>query len=119
VNGTGSYTYSPSGGGTSTLTGGSFYMIGGSDSGFFDANNVDLAGSLAYPQAFPITVSLAGSFQKIFDAGLAGSVVQTGLITFDDSLLSYVIFAANVETRAIRFRRDLADSDDVGAAACR
>ena len=119
VNGTGPYTYSPSGGGSATLTGSSFYMIGGSDSGFFDANNVDLAGSLAYPQAFPITVSLAGGFQKVFDSGLAAGVVQTGLITFDDSLLSYVIFAANVETRALRFRRDMAESDDIGAPACR
>jgi hypothetical protein len=119
VNGVKPYTYSPSGGGTATLTGGSFYMIGGGESGFFDANNVDLAGNLAYPQAFPITVTLAGGFQKVFDPGLAGGVVQTGLITFDDQLLSYVIFAANEETRAIRIKRGLNDSDDAGTPACK
>ena len=53
------------------------------------------------------------------DAGLAGSIVQTGLVTFDDSLLSYVIFAANMETRASRIRRGLGDSDDIGAPACK
>jgi len=114
VNGTGSYTY-PGG----TLGPASFFMIGGGESGFFDANNVDLAGSLAYPQAVPITVTLAGGIVREADAGLAGSIVQTGLVTFDDSLLSYVIFAANMETRASRIRRGLGDSDDIGAPACK
>jgi hypothetical protein len=115
VNGTKSYSYPGSG----TLGPASMYMIGGSDSGFFDRNNVDLAGSLAYPQANPITITLAGGFLKVLDAGLAGAVVQTGLTTFDNSLLSYVIFAANVETRALRFRRGLGGDDDVGAPACK
>jgi hypothetical protein len=115
VNGTKPYSYPGSG----VLGPASLYMIGGSDSGFFDANNVDLAGSIAYPQAFPITFALAGGFLKVFDPGLAGGIVQTGVTTFDDSLLSYVIFAANVETRALRFRRGLGDGDDVGAPACK
>jgi hypothetical protein len=115
VNGTKPYSYPGSG----TLGPASFYMIGGSDSGFFDSNNVDLAGSLAYPQSFPITVTLAGPFQRVFDSGLAAGVVQTGLSTFDDSLLSYVIFAANVETQVLRFRKGSSDSDDVGAPACK
>jgi hypothetical protein len=115
VHGSKPYSYAGSG----ALGPASFYMIGGSDSGFFDSNNVDLAGSLAYPQAFPITVTLAGAFQRVFDSSLASGVVQTGLTTFDDSLLSYVIFAANVETRALRFRQGLTDGDDIGAPACR
>ena len=52
-------------------------------------------------------------------SGLASGVVQTGLTTFDDSLLSYVIFAANVETQVLRFRRGSSDSDEVGAPACK
>ena len=94
-------------------------MIGGTDSGFFDTNNVDLATTVAYPQAFPITLTLAGGFLKIPDAGLASSVVQTGAATFDDSLLSYIIFATNDETRALGYRRAFGDSDDIGVAACR
>jgi hypothetical protein len=115
VNGNKAYSYPGSG----VLGPASFYMIGGSDSGFFDSNNVDLAGSLAYPQAFPITVTLAGPFQRVFDSTLASGVVQTGLTTFDDSLLSYVIFAANVETRALRFRTGFTDADEIGAPACK
>jgi hypothetical protein len=115
VNGSKTYSYPGSG----TLGPASFYMIGGSDSGFFDSNNVDLAGSLSYPQAFPITITLAGAFQRVFDSALASGVVQTGLTTFDDSLLSYVIFAANVETQVLHFRRGSSDSDEVGAPACK
>jgi len=118
VNGSAPYSYTTSGGAPAAVGPASFYMIGGSDSGFFDKNNQDLAGSLSYPQTFPITITLAGAFLKIPDSGLAGGVVQTGVATFDDSLLSYTIFAANEETRAIRIRRGF-DSDDVGVAACR
>jgi hypothetical protein len=119
VNGSKPYTYTPSSGPDKTLGPGSFFMIGGSDSGFFDTNNVDLAGSLLYPQAFPITVNLAGNFIREVDLGLASGVVQTGLATFDDSLLSYIIFAANEETRALRIRRGFGDGEEVGAPACR
>jgi hypothetical protein len=119
VNGSAPYEYISSAGVPTAVGPASFYMIGGSDSGFFDKNNVDLAGSLSYPQAFPITVTLAGSFLRIPDTGLAGSVVQTGAATFDDSLLSYTIFAQNDETRTIRIRRGFGDSDDLGVAACR
>jgi hypothetical protein len=120
VRGSKPYQYVTSAGGAPVAVGpASFYMIGGADSGFFDANNVDLAGSIGYPQASPITVSLAGSFLRILDGGLAAGVVQTGVTTFDDSLLSYTIFAANEETRAIRIRRGFGDEDDIGVAACR
>jgi hypothetical protein len=119
VNGSAPYTYTNSAGTPTAVGPASFYMIGGSDSGFFDANNVDLAGSLAYPQAFPITVTLAGPFLKIADTGLASGVVQTGAATFDDSLLAYTIFATNDETRALGYRRGFSDIDDIGVAACR
>ena len=41
-----------------------------------------------------------------------------GLTTFDQSLLSYIIFAANEETRAARITRGLS-TEDVGAPACK
>ena len=57
----------------------------------------------------------------IFDGatGRGDSIIQTGLSTFDNSLLSYIIFAAREETRAARFRKGLGGSDDLGAPACK
>jgi hypothetical protein len=118
VAGTAPYTYTTSGGASQTLAPNSFFMIGGADSGFFDSNNINLATNVAYPQSFPITIGLAGGFLRVSDAGLAGGIVQTGLFTFDQSLLSYVIFANNVETRTFGIRKGL-ESDEIGAAACK
>jgi hypothetical protein len=110
------YSFTTSSGASSTANG-SFIMIGGEDSGFFDSNNVPLGGS-SYPIEFPITVNVAGSYLRVTDSGLGDAIVQTGLSTFDESLLSYIIFAANEETRAARIRRGLGDGDDLGAPAC-
>jgi hypothetical protein len=117
VLGSAPYTYTNSGGVPTALGIGSFFLVGGPDSGFFDANHVDLGGTTV-PQAFPITVTLAGAFRRGADSGLAGGIVQTGLVTFDDSLLSYVIFAANEETRAARIRKGV-DNDDIGLPDCK
>jgi hypothetical protein len=112
------YNYVNSSGASVTATG-SFITIGGVDSGFFDSNNVPLGGA-AFPTEFPITVSMgAAGFLKVIDPGLGAAVVQTGLSVFDESLLSYIIFAANEETRAARIRRGLGEGDDIGAPACK
>jgi hypothetical protein len=68
-------------------------MVGGSASGFFDADGAPVPGA-----AFPITVS-GGTIARGADPFRGDSVVQTGLSAFNESLLSYIIFAANVETR--------------------
>jgi hypothetical protein len=95
-------------------------MIGGPDSGFFDSNNVPLGGG-SPPVEFPITIGVvaAAGYQRVPDTGLGAAVIQTGLATFDQSLLSYIIFAANEETRAARMRRGLGEGDDLGAPACK
>jgi hypothetical protein len=54
-----------------------------------------------------------------FDSGLGASIVQTGLSTFNNALLAYIIFAANEETRAARFRKGIGDSDDFGTPDCK
>ncbi len=105
------YAYTDSLGAPRTVTG-QFFMIGGSGSGLFDANNLSVSGA-----AKPITINVPVTFGP--DTGLGDSIVQTGLSTFNNSLLSYIIFAANEETRAARFRKGLGDSDDVGAPACK
>ena len=107
---------------TNTQTGfktvnGAFIMIGGAGTGFFDANTIPLSGPSGFPQQIPITVSTNGYLREL-DAGRGDSVVQTGLTTFDQSLLSYIIFAANEETRAARITRGLS-TEDVGAPACK
>ena len=114
------YTYTTSAGASSTVTG-SFLLIGGPDSGFYDSFNVPLGGG-SYPKEFPITVAMLGDpfgYLRVPDLGLGDGIVQTGLSVFDESLLSYIIFAANEETRAARIRRGAGDGDDVGAAACK
>ncbi|TAK81006.1 MAG: hypothetical protein EPO20_27270 [Betaproteobacteria bacterium] len=114
------YTYTTSAGTTNTVTG-SFLMIGGRNSGFYDSFNIPLGGA-SYPKEFPITVSMLGDpagYLRVPDSGLGDGIVQTGLHVFDESLLSYIIFAANEETRAARIRRGAGEGDDVGAAACK
>ena len=72
--------------------------------------------------AAPISIYLTGGgvLTRHFPVGgnFAPAVIQTGVTTFDESLLSYIIFAANEETRAARIRRGLGVDDDLGAAAC-
>ncbi|OGA67351.1 MAG: hypothetical protein A3G83_16010 [Betaproteobacteria bacterium RIFCSPLOWO2_12_FULL_68_20] len=100
-----------------TTLNGSFFMIGGTGSGFYDANNAPLGGN-AFPEVFPITVTFSGGgFAKQIDSSLGDGVVQTGLSAFNESLLAYVIFAANEETRAARIRRGIT-GEELGAAAC-
>jgi hypothetical protein len=114
VNGAPRFYTAPSG----ALMNGSFFMIGGGGSGFYDSTNSPLAGD-SYSQVFPITVTIAGGgFAKLIDNARGDAVVQTGLAAFDESLLSYIIFAANEETRAARIRRGIGSGDDLGAPAC-
>jgi hypothetical protein len=87
------YTYNNLQSGQRETLNGNFFMVGGSSSGFFDANGAPVSGAV-----FPITVS-GGTIAKGADPSRGDSVVQTGLSQFSDSLLSYIIFAANVETR--------------------
>jgi hypothetical protein len=91
---------------------GRFFLVGGSGTGLFDANNISIPGSAA-----PITINVPVT--TYLDSGLGDSIVQTGLATFNNSLLSYIIFAANEETRSGRIRKGLGDSDDPTAPACK
>jgi hypothetical protein len=111
------YTYTAGSGAATTLTG-AFFMIGGDSSGFYDSANSPLGAGTA-PLVFPITITAPGGFVKALDPSRSDAVVQTGLTTFSESLLSYIIFAANEETRSARIRRGLTDTDDLGAPACK
>jgi hypothetical protein len=105
-----SFGYTNTVSGSQTLNG-NFFMIGGSGSGIFDANSVPITGL-----AFPITIS--ATMVSAADTGRSESIVQTGLATFNESLLAYSIFAANEETRSGRIRKGI-EGDDSGAVACK
>lgn len=84
---------------------GKFFIVGGPASGLFDASNLPVPGS-----AVPIAINAPVIYGA--DSLRGDSSVQTGLSTFNSSLLSHIIFAANEETRAIRFRSGLQLVDD-------
>jgi hypothetical protein len=91
---------------------GQFFLIGGSGTGIYDANNVPLTGIV-----YPVTLNVPVTY--VTDGARGDSIVQTGVQTFDSSLLAYIIFAANEETRTARIRKGLGEGDDLGAPACK
>jgi hypothetical protein len=107
-----SYTYENTQGGGQKMLIGQAFLIGGLGSDLYDANNQPVPS-----RGEPIDISVP--LTRETDAGRGASIVQTGLATFNNSLLSYIIFAANEETRAARIRKGLGDSDDLGAPACK
>ena len=68
------YSFNHSQSGPTSLFG-QFFMIGAPTSGFYDANDVPLTGSV-----FPITVNVPVT--QSVDPGRGDSIVQTGLVTF-------------------------------------
>ncbi|MBK8063876.1 MAG: S-layer family protein [Betaproteobacteria bacterium] len=110
-----SYTFNGPSGQVALGTG--LIMIGGGGSGILDKNEVPLPGTTV-----PITITFTGGGSIVTHTPSGGSyapaIIQTGVTTFDESLLSYIIFAANEETRASRIRRGLGADDDLGAATC-
>jgi hypothetical protein len=107
------YTYTDTQFASRTLPGG-VIMIGGGASGIFDAADVPLQGT-----GVPITINIlnGGVLTRSFDFGRDDAVIQTGRNVFDQSLLNYLIFAAN-EAGARRIRRGSKDDDDDAGAAC-
>jgi len=102
----------------SVILGPGLIMIGGAGTGVFDAANLSLDGT-----APPITFVFGqGGVVKYQPVALAGSIyspaiVQTGVNSFDENLLRYIIFSQLDAAKADRIRRGLSD-DDIGGAAC-
>jgi hypothetical protein len=109
--GAGQYNYN------GTLLGPGVILIGGPGTGAF-------SGSPIPQQVFsfasnPINISGGGLVLHQLGSGFADASILSGVNLFDESLLSYIIFAANEETRAARIRRGLGEGDDLGAPACK
>ena len=59
-----------------------------------------------------------GGYTILVDAGLPSAFIEASSLRAFDSLLGYIIFAANEETRAARIRAGLGASDDSNMPAC-
>jgi len=117
INGSGSYTYSNLGLGTTLTLGPGLIVIGSAPgSGLFDGTNGKLDG-----HDLPIHLKFGGggSYQLAADSGRGIAFVQTGVLPgFDTNLINYIIFAANEETRTSRVRAGLGSGDDSSAPSC-
>jgi hypothetical protein len=95
-------------------------MIGGAGSGIFDSVNRSLDGT-GVPITFIFQQGGVVPVQPNIPGGSTGAfgpaVVQTGVNSFDENLLRYIIFSQLDAAKADRIRRGLSD-DDVGGAAC-
>jgi hypothetical protein len=91
-------------------------MIGiSSGSGIFNGQNLELSGT-----SLPIEINFSGGggIHKISDPNRSAAYIQTGVKLFDTSLLNYLIFAANEETRTARVRAGLGAGDESNLPAC-
>jgi hypothetical protein len=87
----------------------------GLSSGIFNGQNLELDGN---DLPIRITFTDGGTINKISDPGRGSAYIQTGVKLFDTSLLNYLIFAANEETRTSRLRAGLTGGDDSNLPAC-
>jgi len=118
------YTYTDSAG-SHTIPGVGLLMVGGTGSGIYDRKN----------QLIPLISDESSQVRVLFGAvnGGAGGgtyvlstdpVKATAFIQsasprgFDDSLMAYIIFAANEETRTGRIRTSTSSMDDSSKPSC-
>jgi hypothetical protein len=104
--------------GTHTMPNVGLLMEGGAGSGIFDRNNqlITLFGdsSSQVRILFP-----GGGGYMLRSVATATAFIQSGSPRgFDDSLMAYIIFAANEETRTGRIRTGVTSMDDASKPSC-
>ena len=118
------YTYTDASG-THTVRDVGLLLAGGSGSGIFDRNNLPI--TLFYDVSaqvlllFPAINGGAGGGTYFLQTDLtkaSGFVQSLSPRGFDDSLMSYIIFAANEETRTGRIRTGVSNTDDISKPSC-
>jgi hypothetical protein len=113
--GAGGYFYAPD----NVTLGPGVILIGGAGTGAFSGSPIPLP---VFSHATdPIKISGGGLVKwtpLTNPTSFADASILSGVNLFDESLLSYIIFAANEETRAARIRRGL-EGEDLGAPACK
>ena len=116
IGGKAPHTYTSTTLGTQATANGGLIIIGnGLSSGIFNGQNFELDGN---DLPVRITFTNGGTINKIGDPGRGSAYIQTGVKLFDTSLLNYLIFAANEETRTSRLRAGLTGGDDSNLPAC-
>ena len=107
------FTTANAGSRTVTVPGG-LILVGGAGSGLFGARNVPIG----FGDEIKGTFSGGGIFTSIGDSGLSSAFITANAPRSYDGLLSYIIYAANEETRAARTRAGLGASDDSNSPSC-
>ena len=102
---------------TGTVSRGGLVIIGGPGSGIFDSFNNPI--SLAVP---PVEVSFIGgggyTLLQYPTILVAPAYIQSGPSRNFNSLLAYILYAANEETRVTRVRAGVSAKDDTNLPAC-
>ncbi|TSA10394.1 MAG: hypothetical protein D4R74_14855 [Betaproteobacteria bacterium] len=118
------YTYTDAGG-THTAKDVGLLLVGGIGSGIFDRKNQPI--TLYYDVSsqvlllFPAINGGAGGgsyFLRTDVTKATGFVQSLSPRGFDDSLMAYIIFAANEETRTGRIRTGVSNADDANKPSC-
>ena len=100
-------------------------LVGGIGSGIYDRDNLPI--TLISDEASQVRVRFpgvnAGSGGGLYflntDTSKATAFIQSlSPRGFDDSLMSYIIFAANEETRTGRIRTGVSNTDDLSKPSC-
>jgi hypothetical protein len=99
--------------GTSHTAPAGLVVIGGGGSGLFGADNKEIVLGDEIEARF----TGGGGFSRLVDARLGTSAVVANSPRSYESLLGYIIFAANEETRAARIRAGLT-ADDSSLPSC-
>ena len=117
IGGTADYTYMHTVDGAKTVGPGLIFVGAGAGTGIFNGLNVQLNDN-ALPVDIAFTGIGGGRVQLLSDPARAVAYIQTGVKGFDTSLLNYLIFAANEETKASRLRTGAGGSDDSNLPSC-
>jgi hypothetical protein len=119
------YTYTDATG-THTVRDVGMLLVGGTGSGLFDRNNQPI--KLYYDVSSQVLLLFpainggagGGSYFLHTDTTMKTSAFVQSLSPrgFEDSLMSYIIFAANEETRTGRIRTGVSSTDDMNKPSC-
>jgi len=119
------YTFKDAAGVEHTVPNVGLLLVGGIGSGIYDRNNLPITNmgdvSSQVRILFPAVNGGAGggSYFLNTDTTKASAFIQSlSPRGFDDSLMSYIIFAANEETRTGRIRTGVANTDDISKPSC-
>ena len=118
------YTYTDASG-THTVTDVGLLLVGGLGSGLYDRDNQPI--TLYYDVSsqvlllFPAVNGGAGGGSYFMHEDLTKATAFVQSLSprgFDDSLMAYIIFAANEETRTGRIRTAISNEDDANKPSC-